>query len=71
MAMRFTREVTDWDRLPVLLSMDEACRVLRCADTTVVKHIKQGHFKGNRLGRGWRIDRDSVKEYFVNGGEKL
>lgn len=67
MPMRFTREVTDWERLPVLLSMEEACRVLRCADSTVVKHIKQGHFKGNRLGRDWRIDRDSVKEYFING----
>lgn len=65
--MRFTREVTDWEHLPVLLNMQEACRVLRCSDTTVAKHINQGHFKGKRLGRDWRIDRDSVKDYFLSG----
>lgn len=64
MALRFTREITDWDRLPVLMDMQTTCQLLKCADVTVVKQIKDGHFKANKLGRAWLVDRDSVREYF-------
>lgn len=64
MPMKFTMTFTDWDKLPVLLQMEEVCCLLKCSDVTVVKHINLGHFNGNRLGRRWLIDRDSVREYF-------
>lgn len=64
MPMKFTMTFTDWDRIPVLLDMKQTCCILKCSDVTVVKHIKDGHFKGNKLGRGWLVDRDSLREYF-------
>lgn len=66
MPMRFTKTYTDWDRIPVLLEITDVCCLLRCADVTVVKYIKQGKIKGNKLGNRWLIDRDSVREYFQN-----
>lgn len=64
MPMRFTKTFMDWDRMPVLLDMEQTCCVLMCSDVTVVKHIQMGHFKGNKLGNKWRIDRDSLREFF-------
>ncbi len=64
MPMKFTKIFTDWDKMPVLLGLEDACCLLRCSDTTVVKYIKQGTIKGNKFGSRWMIDRDSVREYF-------
>lgn len=69
MPMKFTMTFTDWDRMPVLLQMEQVCCLLKCADVTVVKHINLGHFKGNKLGKRWMIDRDSVREYFQKSME--
>ena len=59
-----TQTITSWDKLPVLLDIGTVCCLLQCSEVTVVRHIKAGHFKGNKLGSAWRIDRDSVRAYF-------
>lgn len=64
MPMRFSKTFTDWEKMPVLLSLEDACCLLRRADVTVVNYIKKGYIKGNKIGSGWMIDRDSVREYF-------
>lgn len=64
MPMKFTKTFTDWDRLPVLLDLETVCCLLRCADTTAVKYIKNGAIKGNKFGNKWLVDRDSVRDYF-------
>ena len=61
----FTKQITSWDKLPVLLDIGTVCCLLKCSEVTVVRHIKAGHFKGNKLGSAWRIDRDSVRAYFT------
>lgn len=69
MPMRFTKTFTDWDRMPVLLDLEDACCLLRRADVTVVNYIKRGYIKGNKIGNRWMIDRDSVREYFQKSME--
>lgn len=64
MPMRFTKTFTDWDRIPVLLELEDSCCLLRRADATVVNYIKKGYIKGNKIGNRWMVDRDSVREYF-------
>lgn len=64
MPMKFSRTITDWDQLPVLMDMATTCQLLQCADVTVKKLIQNGHIRGNQIGKKWRIDRESVKEYF-------
>ena len=61
----FMKTITSWDKLPVLLDVETVCCLLRCSEVTVVRHIKAEHFRGNKLGSVWRIDRDSVREYFT------
>lgn len=68
MPPKFTKTFTNWDSLPLLLDLEDACDLLRCSDVTVKKFVKQGKIKGNKLGNLWRFDRDSIRDYFQNTG---
>lgn len=69
-AMRLTRtQFTDWNRLPVVIDVDTVSVLLNVHPVTVQKHLKAGTIKGNKLGKAWCIDRDSVRD-FVLGARK-
>lgn len=70
----FTRAIRDWDDLPVLVDIHTLCCLLNCCDQTLERHIKAGHFKANKFGRKWLVERDSVRAYFdrtYKGEEKV
>lgn len=55
----------DWDLMPIVIDVDAVCVLLNCCDVTVHKKIKDGTFKAGKLGKNWRIDRDSVKAFIL------
>jgi len=55
----------DWDRLPVVLSTEQVCILLDCCKLTVHKQIEAGVFKAGKLGKAWRIDRDSIRAFVM------
>jgi len=59
---RYTTYV-NWDRLPVILTTEEACALLRVSDKTAQGLISSGKILGNRVGKLYRFDRDSLREY--------
>jgi len=54
---------TDWNRLPIILTTQEACALLRVSDKTACALINEGKVQGNRVGREYRFVRDSLREY--------
>jgi excisionase family DNA binding protein len=50
-----------------LLTVEEACKVLRITSKTLRRHLKEGRVKGVRIGRVWRIDEEVLKDVLENG----
>ena len=46
-----------------LITLDELCEVLMIGKNTAYKLLASGEIKSFRLGRNWKIPRDSVAEY--------
>lgn len=48
------------DHLPELLTVAEAAVVLRMSAPTVRRALARGELTGLRIGRQWRVERDSL-----------
>ena len=46
-----------------LLTVEQLCRILQIGKNTAYKLIQTGEIKGFRVGRSWKIPRDSIDEY--------
>lgn len=64
--MKFTKQYTDWDELPLVLDIRTACTILKCGEVTARKLMQTGKIKGGQGDRKWFIDRDSLRD-FVQG----
>ncbi len=51
-----------------LMTVEQLCKVLQIGKNTAYKLIQTGAIKGFRVGRSWKIPRDSVIEYIKNQG---
>jgi excisionase family DNA binding protein len=52
---------TSWDELPLLLTTDEAAAILRVHINTVKYLIHSEQLSATKVGRSWRIPRESVE----------
>lgn len=55
-----TDSYTDWNEVPLLLTVDEAAAILRVHANTVTYLIRNGQLPASKIGRAWRITRESV-----------
>ena len=49
-----------------LLTIEQLCQILQIGKNTAYKLLHTGEIKGFRVGRSWKIPRDSVIEYVSN-----
>lgn len=42
----FTKKITSWESLPVLLDIETVCCLLQCSENTAIKLCKNGEIKG-------------------------
>lgn len=66
----YSMRPTNWNDLPVTISMEEACNLLLCADNTVARYAKEGLIIGRKIGNKWLFDRDSIRHFILGGGRK-
>ena len=52
-----------------LLTVEQLCQLLQIGKNTAYKLIQTGKIKGFRVGRSWKIPRDSVVEYIKKQGK--
>ncbi len=56
--------VCSWDALPVVLDVETTTTLLRCSRQLVLRMIKDGTIKAQKVGREWRIPKEAIKQYF-------
>lgn len=54
------------ERLPVVLTAQEAMDILGVGKNTIYRLLDSGALKGFRVGRSWRITEDSLKTYTLS-----
>ena len=50
----------------VYLSIKQAVKKVGLGDRTIIRHIQNGLFVGNKVGKFWRVSEKSINEYINN-----
>lgn len=53
------------DNRPIVLSVDEACEVLRVGYNMMYHLLKTGKIKAVKCGRVWKIPRQSICDFLM------
>ena len=56
-------EATDLKTLPLLLDIETAKRIPGCSDRYIRKLCEDGTIRAVKMGRVWRVNRDSLLEF--------
>lgn len=56
----YTMKYTDWNQVPLFLTITETCCLLRWSDESVRKRIKDGTLKAITTGGKFLITKDSI-----------
>ena len=50
-----------WDEYPLMMTVAETAKLLRCTEKTVREMLRTGTLFGIRTGRTWRVPRDRLR----------
>ena len=59
-----------FDDYPDILTVEEACEVLRIGYNAIYGYLNSGRLNGYRNGRVWRIPKQSVKDFIIESTKK-
>lgn len=59
-----------FDQYPDVLTAEEACEALRIGENTMYELLNHEELKAYRVGRVWRIPKQSLKDYILKTIEK-
>lgn len=54
----------------VLITVEELCELLMIGKNAAYKLLKEGKIKSFRIGRAWKIPRDSLSEFIKQQANK-
>lgn len=60
-------QITSVDSLPLVMTPEEAAKLLRCTPEYVSKMAKHGILPGFQLGNRWRFRREDILAFTVKG----
>jgi excisionase family DNA binding protein len=63
----FSREKSMEIKSQIILTAEEATRELRISLPTIRRYLATGKPQGRKLGKSWRVHRDSLKAFLTNG----
>ena len=66
-----THHLSNWDDLPLVLTVDEAAEILRLKAHAVEALCRSGELRAARLGADWRIERAAVMARFGAASENV
>lgn len=59
--------VSNWDKLPVLLSVEQTALIFDKTTVTIKHWLYDGKIKGIKTGKAWQINRDALRVYTETG----
>ena len=51
----------EWDALPVLMTVEEVCAVMKISETTALKMLNNGDLPGVKIAGQWRISKNDLR----------
>lgn len=63
MKMKWKNEYTDWGDLPLIISVNELCVLLRISKPTALKLLDSNKIKAKKTENRWFISKEAVKKY--------
>lgn len=67
--MKRTKIITDWDTLPVVISLEQTCAILGICRPTLLGLLRSGKIKSVKTGNKWLIEKQAIRNYL--GGETV
>jgi excisionase family DNA binding protein len=61
------RHYTDWNHLPLLMSLEEASILLQITPEALRRLCKAGKIPAAQFGKLWRISRDVIRAMVAKG----
>ena len=62
--MESQRHVNRWESLPPTLTATEVAELLHVDRDTLYKALRAGQIPARRIGRVWRIDRETLRAWW-------
>ena len=56
----YTYAYTNWDQVPLFLSVSETCVLLKVSEQTVRNRLKDGTFRGIMMGKTFLVEKESI-----------
>jgi excisionase family DNA binding protein len=66
--VRQSRKYCDWESVPIVLNVKDACVLLGWSDATVKKYLRSGEIKARKTGKDWLIPKTSIKAFVEGDG---
>ena len=63
----WTRTYVNWDQVPVLMTIQECCNLLRWSDQTVRNRIKDGSLRAITVSKSFLVEKQSVIDLITGG----
>ena len=61
--MKMTKQFTSWEQLPVILDIPQVACLLCLHPNTVTRLCRTGQLTGRKIGREWRVNKESVMNF--------
>lgn len=61
--MKMTKQFTSWEQLPVILDIPQVACLLCLHPNTVTRLCRTGKLTGRKIGREWRVNKESVMNF--------
>lgn len=68
--MKMTKQFTSWEQLPVILDIPQVACLLCLHPNTVTRLCRTGQLTGRKIGREWRVNKESVMNFMNYKHEK-
>lgn len=65
----WTTVYTDWNQVPLFLSVKDVACLLNMQIGTIRRRVEDGTIKAQKIGKEWRISKESVMKFGQTGGE--
>lgn len=63
MAVKRWTRVTAWDDVDLVLDVDGLMALLHISEKTALALLNSGEIPARKAGKGWRIDKESVRQW--------
>jgi excisionase family DNA binding protein len=59
------------EQQPIVYNLDEVAGILQVTKRTLYNHIKAGHLPAVKIGKYWRVSKDTLQDFILTGAPEI